>query len=152
MTTPALRTVVAYGRDLLFSSRIGETARRLGYPFRAVRSVADLSTALAASRPALLMVDLTAPAGDVEAVLGAIEAAGRPAPVLAWTTHALWKTTKPHHARCDRVVTRETLTAELPELLRAYVEGGERQDAAEARPSTAPAPLGGPAAEGDPAR
>lgn len=128
MTAPVRRTVVAYGRDLLFSSRIGETARRLGYPFRAVRSVEDLSAALA-TPPALVMVDLTAPAADIEGVLAAIEAAGRPAPVLAWTTHALWKATRPHHARCDRVVTRETLTEQLPDLLRGYVEPGARRDA-----------------------
>jgi len=44
--------------------------------------------------------------------------------VLGWTTHVLWKTTKPLHDRCDRVVTREQLTEELPELLREYVEAG----------------------------
>ncbi len=118
MTQPVLALV----RDLLFSSRIGETARRLGYPFRAARSVEDFRNALA-ERPGLIMIDLTADAFDFEAALRAIDAAGRPAPVLGWTTHALWATTKPLHARCDRVVTRETLTEKLPELLRGYVEG-----------------------------
>ncbi len=37
--------------------------------------------------------------------------------MLAYTTHALAKQTQPWHARCDRVVTKETLTAELPNLL-----------------------------------
>jgi len=40
-------TVVAHVRDLLFSSRIAETARRLGYGFRAARSLDDLRAALA---------------------------------------------------------------------------------------------------------
>jgi len=48
-------------------------------------------------------------------VFDALDAA-RP-PVLAFTTHALAGETKPWHARCDRVVTKETLTAELPRLL-----------------------------------
>jgi hypothetical protein len=39
------------------------------------------------------------------------------APVLGYTTHALARTTQPLHARCRRVVTKETLTQELPELL-----------------------------------
>jgi bacterioferritin (cytochrome b1) len=69
------------------------------------------------------MVDLTAQGLDLDAALAAVEAAGRPAPVLAWTTHALWRATRPLHARCDRVVTRETLTLELPELLRRHLEG-----------------------------
>jgi DNA-binding NtrC family response regulator len=113
--------IVVLVRDLLFSSRIGETARRLGYPCRAARSVADLEAALA-EPTGLLMVDLTAQALDLDAALRAIEAAGRPAPVLAWTTHALWKTTRPLHERCDRVVTREELTEKLPELLRSYLD------------------------------
>ena len=118
-------SVIAVVRDLLFSSRIGETAGRLGYPFRAARSLDDLQAALTES-PAVIMVDLTADALDLDAVLDAIDAAGRPAPVLAWTTHALWKASKRLHGRCDRVVTREQLTQELPELLRGYVEGAPR--------------------------
>ena len=116
-------TVVAHVQDLLFSSRIAETARRLGYGFRAARSLDDLRAALA-DRPALLMLDLTASGLDMDAALREIEAAGRPAPVLGWSTHVLWKTTRPLHDRCDRVVTRETLTAELPELLRTFAEAG----------------------------
>ncbi len=121
MSEAAGRGVLVLVRDLLFSSRIGETARRLGYGFRAARSVDELRGGLAAG-PGLVMVDLTAHGLDLEAALAVVEAAGRPAPVLAWTTHALWKTTRPLHDRCDRVVTREQLTAELPELLRGYLE------------------------------
>ena len=43
-------------------------------------------------------------------------------PVLAFTTHALARQTQPWHARCERVVTKETLTAELPTLLRDGVK------------------------------
>jgi CheY-like chemotaxis protein len=118
-----LSRLVAHVRDLLFSSRIAETARRLGYPFRAARSLEDLRLALA-GHPRLVMLDLTASGLDLDAALQAIEDAGRPAPVLGWTTHVLWKTTKPFHDRCDRVVTREQLTEELPQLLREYVEAG----------------------------
>jgi CheY-like chemotaxis protein len=117
--------IVAVARDLLFSSRIGETARRLGLPFRAARSVDELRVALA-ERPALVMLDLTASGLDLGAALDAIDAAGRPAPVLAWTTHVAWKATSPLHGRCDRVVTRETLTERLPELLRDHARVGER--------------------------
>ena len=47
------------------------------------------------------------------------EAAG--VPVLAFTTHAAARQTQPWHARCRRVVTKETLTQELPELLKSGV-------------------------------
>jgi CheY-like chemotaxis protein len=143
------RTVVAHVGDLLFSSRIGETTRRLGYGFRAVRSLGDLRAALA-GRPALVMLDLTASGLDPDAALREIEAAGRPAPVLAWTTHVLWKTTSPFHDRCDRVVTREKLTDELPELLRGYVEGAgmDPQAATGRRPSDEGRPISGGAGPG----
>ncbi|PYM63151.1 MAG: hypothetical protein DMD79_09285 [Candidatus Rokuibacteriota bacterium] len=114
------RPILAHVRDLLFSSRIGETARRLGYPFRAARTREELDKGLAEG-PGLIMLDLTASQLDMEAALDAVDAAGRPGPVVGWTTHALWKETRPLHDRCDRVVTRETLTAELPELLTRYL-------------------------------
>ena len=39
-------------------------------------------------------------------------------PVLGFTTHARARETQPWHARCRRVVTKETLTQELAALLR----------------------------------
>ena len=114
-------TLLVLVRDLLFSSRIGETAKRLGLPCRVARSLEDFRQALA-DRPGLVMVDLTAQALDLDAAFSALATTGRPPPVLGWTTHALWKTTKPLHDRCDRVVTREQLTQELPELLRGYLQ------------------------------
>jgi len=120
VTGPA-RPILALVRDLLFQTRIADTARRLGYPCRTVRSLDELRAGLG-DTPGLVMIDLTATAVDLDAVLGAVEAAGRPAPVLGWTTHVLWKETKPLHGRCDRVVTREELTEKLPDLLRAYLD------------------------------
>jgi len=130
------RPIVALVRDLLFQTRIAETARRLGYPCRTVRSVDELRAGLAEA-PGLVMLDLTATAVDLDAALGAVEAAGRPAPVLGWTTHVLWKQTKPLHGRCDRVVTREELTEKLPDLLRDCLEPPAHP------PSPPPPPTGG---------
>jgi hypothetical protein len=121
VTGPA-RPILALVRDLLFQTRIADTARRLGYPCRTVRSLDELRAGLD-DTPGLVMIDLTATAVDLDAALGAVEAAGRPAPVLGWTTHVLWKETKPLHGRCDRVVTREELTEKLPDLLRGYLDG-----------------------------
>ena len=38
--------------------------------------------------------------------------------VLGFTTHALARQTQPLHARCARVVTKETLTQELADILK----------------------------------
>jgi hypothetical protein len=106
--------VVAVVKDLFFVARIRETARLAGVPLSFARSVDELAAALAGS-PRFVLLDLTAGL-DYEVILGAAESAG--VPVLAFTTHALARQTQPWHARCERVVTKETLTAELPALLR----------------------------------
>lgn len=123
MSEGPVKTVVALARDLLFSSRIDATARGLGYRFRAARSIEALRVALA-ERPGLLLVDLAAQGLDLDAAFRAAGEASPAMPVLGWTTHALWKATKPLHGRCTRVVTRETLTEELPDILRGYLAEG----------------------------
>lgn len=120
MTTEAF-PVVAVVKDLFFVARIRETARLAGVPLTFARTPEDLTSALAGA-PRFVLLDLTAGL-DYEAILGAAERAD--VPVLAFTTHALARQTQPWHARCERVVTKETLTAELPTLLR---EGAERRD------------------------
>jgi hypothetical protein len=105
--------VVAVVKDLFFVARIRETARLAGVPLVFARTPEELSAALA-EKPKLALLDLTG-GFDYERIFETLDAA-RP-PVLAFTTHALAKQTQPWHARCDRVVTKETLTAELPKFL-----------------------------------
>jgi len=114
MTDPGSR-VVAVVRDLFFVARIRETARLAGVPLEFARTPEDLATALA-TRPRFVLLDLTG-GFDYARVFETVEAAGRP-PVLGFTTHALARQSQPWHARCGRVVTKETLTQELPTLLR----------------------------------
>ncbi len=83
------------------------------------RSAAELATALAGGGR-LVLLDLTGGL-DYDALFRTLDEApaGERPPVVAFTTHALAARTKPWHARCARVVTKETLTQELPTLLRA---------------------------------
>jgi hypothetical protein len=108
--------VLAVVKDLFFVARIRETARLVGVPLRFARSADELGTAL--SSPArFVLLDLTGGV-DYDGVFSALDRldpARRP-PVLGYTTH-------PWHARCRRVVTKETLTQELPTLLRDGVGG-----------------------------
>ncbi|PYN76538.1 MAG: hypothetical protein DMD97_11500 [Candidatus Rokuibacteriota bacterium] len=110
---PALAVV----SDLFFVARIRETGRLAGVPVEFARTPEQVAASLARS-PRLVLVDLTA-GFDYESLFGALERA-RP-PVLGFTTHALARQTQPWHARCDRVVTKETLTQELPRLLKEGV-------------------------------
>lgn len=108
---------VAVVRDLFFVARIRETARLAGTPLTFARTPAEITTALAgAEPPALVILDLTPRDWDYDAIFAALAAAPE-VPVLGFTTHALARTTQPLHARCRRVVTKETLTQELPALL-----------------------------------
>jgi hypothetical protein len=107
--------VIAVVKDLFFVARIRETARLAAVPLVFARSPEELTAALAA-QPRLVLLDLTG-GFDYEKLFAALPAGARPQ-VLAFTTHALARETQPWHARCDRVVTKETLTQQLPELLR----------------------------------
>ena len=109
--------VVAIVKDLFFVARIRETARLAGVPLTFARTTDEITAALAGA-PRFVLLDLTAGL-DYQAILDATAAAR--VPVLAFTTHVLARQTQPWHARCERVVTKETLTAELPALLREGV-------------------------------
>ena len=105
--------VVAVCKDLFFVARIRETARLANVALTFTRTPDELRAALDEGAR-LVLVDLTGgfDYGAMFATLGDSHP-----PLLAFTTHALAKQTQPWHARCDRVVTKETLTAELPQLL-----------------------------------
>ena len=112
----ATTRVVAVVSDLFFVARIREVARLAGVPLVFARSADEIDTTLAAGAR-LVLLDLTGPF-DYAAIFAALERATPRPPVLAYTTHVLARQTQPWHARCGRVVTKETLTQELPALLR----------------------------------
>jgi hypothetical protein len=109
--------VLAIVKDLFWVARIRETARLAEVAVTMVRSPEEVEAALT-PRPRFALLDLTA-GFDYERLFRSLDGAG--VPVLAFTTHALAPHTKPWHPRCARVVTKETLTAELPRLLREGV-------------------------------
>jgi len=114
---PRPRPVVAVVSDLFFVSRIRETGRLTGVAVEFARTPTEVEAALVKGAR-FVLVDLTA-GRDYDRILKAAEAAR--VPVLGFTTHALARETQPWHARCRRVVTKETLTQELPALLREGV-------------------------------
>jgi CheY-like chemotaxis protein len=116
-----LNRVIAVVKDLFFVARIRETARLVGTPLDFARAPEEVARALAAGPADLVILDLTTNGWDYDAVLGAIEQATPRVPVLGFTTHALARLTQPLHGRCERVVTKETLTQELPRILREGV-------------------------------
>jgi hypothetical protein len=116
---PRTPHVVAVVKDLFFVARIRETARLAGVPLVFARTPDELSATLA-QQPRMALIDLTG-GFDYGTVFDTLDAAPSRPQILAFTTHALARQTQPWHARCDRVVTKETLTAELPTLLTSGV-------------------------------
>ena len=109
--------VLAVVKDLFFVARIRETARLAGVAVAFARGPQEVEEAVGGA-PRFVLLDLTAGL-DYERIFRAAEA--QRLPVLGFTTHALARQTQPWHGRCGRVVTKETLTAELPALLREGV-------------------------------
>jgi len=109
--------VLAVVADLFFVARIRETARLAGVPVEFARTPEAVEAA-AARGPRFALVDLTC-GWDYERVFSGLGAV----PAVGFTTHALARQTQPWHARCARVVTKETLTQELPGLLREGITG-----------------------------
>lgn len=108
--------VVAVVKDLFFVARIRETARMVGTPLAFARTPEEVRSALSADTD-LVIVDLTTAGWDYQAIFAPLEAHQPRVPVLGFTTHALAGETKPLHGRCDRVVTKETLTQEIGDIL-----------------------------------
>ncbi len=110
-------TVLAVCKDLFFTARIGETGKLVGTAVEFAHNPSEMAQKLNQSKYGLVLVDLTTPGWAYDALFQALEAGPSRPPILGFTTHALAKTTQPWHPRCDRVVTKETLTQELPDIL-----------------------------------
>ncbi|MBI4590939.1 MAG: hypothetical protein HY725_19105 [Candidatus Rokubacteria bacterium] len=110
-------SVLAVCKDLFFTTRIEETGKLVGAPVEFVRRPDELAQKLAGLKHELVIVDLTTPGWDYHALFTALERHDPRPPILGFTTHALAKATQPWHPRCDRVVTKETLTRELADIL-----------------------------------
>ena len=89
----------------------------VGTPLAFARTPEELTAALAEA-PDLVILDLTTGGWDYERFFAALDGAAARPSVLGFTTHVLARVTQPLHARCTRVVTKETLTQELPDLLK----------------------------------
>ena len=116
--------VIAVVKDLFFVARIRETARMVGTPLAVARTPDELAASLGSGPPGLVIVDLTMPGGDYDRIFAALETQDPRPPVLGYTTHVLAAETKPLHARCRRVVTKDTLTRELGDILKDGLPDG----------------------------
>ena len=114
--------VIALVDDLFFQSKMVETARNVGVTLQTVSSgaalVAAAAVTAASNAPRLLLVDLNARQGPLEAI-EQLRAAGNPLPVIAFLSHVQTELAqRARAAGCQQVLPRSKFTAELADILR----------------------------------
>jgi CheY-like chemotaxis protein len=125
-TVAQQRPILALVTDLFFTLKIGDTAKSVGLPIQFVGSAEEFLDSFRKTRPALVIADLTLDGVDVAALFGVLAADTHQGsvPILGYTTHADWKRTGPLHDRCTKVVTKDTLSRSLAELMQQLIRQG----------------------------
>jgi len=114
------RRVLAAVEDLLFRSKISETASTLGVEAAFSRSPKKLLEALRESPPDLLVLDLNSARFEPLALLRTIksEEATRDVSTVGFLSHVQKDlAVAAREAGCDRVVARSAFTKDLPRIL-----------------------------------
>ncbi len=114
------RRVLAAVEDLLFRSKIQETARALGIEASFPRGPRKLLDALRESPPDLLVLDLNADRYEPLELLRQVksDAATASVPTVGFLSHVQKElAVAAREAGCDRVKARSAFTKELPEIL-----------------------------------
>jgi CheY-like chemotaxis protein len=114
------RRVVAAVEDLLFRSKISETANTLGVEALFPRSPKKLLEKVHESPPDLLVLDLNSARFEPLQLLEQLKSdeASRGVPVVGFLSHVQKDlAVAARESGCDRVVARSAFTRDLPEIL-----------------------------------
>jgi PleD family two-component response regulator len=114
------RRVVGAVEDLLFKSKISETASQLGIEASFPRSPGKLLDALRKSPPDLLVLDLNSARFEPLALLGDVRSdeATRDVVTVGFLSHVQKDlAVAAREAGCDRIVARSAFTRDLPRIL-----------------------------------
>ena len=116
----APRRVLAAVEDLLFKSKISETADVLGVEARFPRSKARLLEALRESPPDLLILDLNSARFEPLELLQTVKSndAMKDVPTVGFLSHVQRDlAVAARESGCDRVMPRSAFTEDLPRIL-----------------------------------
>ena len=114
------RRVLGALEDLLFKSKISETASQLGIEAAFPRSPKKLLDALRESPPDLLVLDLNSARFEPLKLLGEVKSdeATRGIPTVGFLSHVQKElAVAAREAGCDRIVARSAFTRDLPRIL-----------------------------------
>jgi CheY-like chemotaxis protein len=110
--------VLALVDDIFFQAKLMETARQVGVELIMVANGEAFTTAAASDPPRLMLVDLNARQGALEAV-ERLGKSGNSLPVIAFLSHVQVELAeRARAAGCRQVLPRSKFTAELAEILR----------------------------------
>lgn len=110
--------VVALMDDLFFQMKVAETARHLGIELK-VAGTADALLPLLEPEPKLVVVDLNARSGAIDAVQR-LRATHPQLPVVAFLSHVqVDLAAQAQAAGCTQVMPRSRFTQNLPDILSA---------------------------------
>ena len=105
--------------DLMFATRVEDAAKHLGYRVVSLNVGDDFESIVAREVPRLVIVSLNA--SDWARAVDAAKRGG--AHVLAFGSHKnVEQMVAAKKAGCDEVVARSRMAAELPNLLKKYLE------------------------------
>ncbi len=112
-----MANVVALVDDLFFQAKMYETARQVGVDLKTVTTGDALLAEAEQTSPALLIVDLNARHGAIEA-LERLRAAGNQRPVIAFLSHVqVGLAERARAAGCQQVMPRSKFTQNLAAIL-----------------------------------
>ena len=114
------RRVVAAVEDLLFKSKIMETAKGVGVEASFPRSPKKFLSIAAESPPDLLVLDLNSSRFEPLKLLGELKSgeATKDVPVVGYLSHVQKDlAVAAREMGCDRVVARSAFTKDLPKIL-----------------------------------
>jgi PleD family two-component response regulator len=114
------RRILAAVEDLLFKSKISETASQLGIEAAFPRNPRKLLEALRESSPDLLVIDLNSARFEPLALLRSVRSdeATRDVSTVGFLSHVQKDlAVAAREAGCDRIVARSAFTKDLPRIL-----------------------------------
>ena len=110
--------VLALVDDLFFQAKMTETARLAGVTLQTVANGEALVAAAGAQKHRLVLVDLNARQGALEAV-EKLRASGNAQPIVGFLSHVQTELAeRARAAGCQEVLPRSKFTAELSDILR----------------------------------
>ncbi|MGI8909516.1 MAG: response regulator [Rubrobacteraceae bacterium] len=114
------RRVIAAVEDLLFKSKVSETAAQLGVEAKFPRSPEKLLAAIRESPPDLLVLDLNSARFEPLSLLRTVEsdAVTKNIPTVGFLSHVQKDlAVAAREAGCDKVMARSAFTRDLPKIL-----------------------------------